>query len=128
MFKTEHPLHSGLQDMAAKKKKHYIDNKEFENLIILYKTDNTKETEDRLFEIFDLLIVNVYQTFKFEVNIDDAKQECFVLLLRTLKNFIPVKGKAFNYFTTVILNNLKLIYTKNSKYYSKLEPLDFKDD
>ncbi len=111
----------------VKKKKHYIDNNEFESLIVLFKTENTKETEDRLFEIFDLLIVNVHQTFKFDINIDDAKQECFLLLLKTLKNFIPVKGKAFNYFTTVILNNLKLIYTKNAKYYAKLEPLDFKD-
>ena len=59
-------------------------------------------------------------SFKFKVEYDDAKQDCFVLALKVLKNFTPDKGSAFNYFTTVIVNNLKLIYTKNKKYVEKL--------
>ena len=59
-------------------------------------------------------------SFKFKVDFDDAKQECFMLVFKTLKNFKPKNGSAFNYFTTVIVNNLKLLYTKNKKYQKKL--------
>jgi len=38
-------------------------------------------------------------------------------------------GNAFNYFTTIILNNLKLLYTKKKKYAEKIEAYtDMKKD
>ena len=58
---------------------------------------------------------------EFKVDFDDAKQECFMLSIKVLKNFTREKGSAFNYFTTVIVNNLKLIYTKNKKYQEKMQ-------
>ena len=70
--------------------------------------------------LFDLLITNIIESFKFNIDKDDAKQECFLLILKTLKNFKPSKGSAFNYFTTVIVNNMKLLYRKNKKYEKKL--------
>ena len=100
--------------------KHYINNKEFEKLIILYKQD-PKEHEDELFGMFDMLISNIITGFSFKVDEDDAKQECFLLILKTVKNFNPEMGNAFNYFTTIILNNLKLMYTKNKKYAEKID-------
>ena len=100
--------------------KHYINNKEFEKLIILYKK-NPKEHEDELFGMFDMLISNIITGFSFKLDEDDAKQECFLLILKTLKNFNPEMGNAFNYFTTIILNNLKLMYTKNKKYAEKID-------
>ena len=102
------------------KKNYYIDNKRFEELIPLYLKDN-KQYETELISLFDLLITNILESFKFKIDKDDAKQECFLLVLKTLKNFNPSRGSAFNYFTTVIVNNLKLIYTKNKKYEKKLE-------
>tara|TARA_R110000744_G_scaffold59354_6_gene123506 strand:- start:732 stop:1079 length:348 start_codon:yes stop_codon:yes gene_type:complete len=101
-------------------KKHYINNDEFEDLIRLYKKDPMLY-EDPLFQMFDTLISNIITGFSFNVDEDDAKQECFLLILKTLKNFNPEMGNAFNYFTTIILNNLKLLYTKNKKYVEKLE-------
>ena len=108
--------------------KHYIDNENFEKIIKLYKTEpNTYE--DELFSIFDLLISNIITGFSFKVDEDDAKQECFLLILKTLKNFDPQRGNAFNYFTTIIINNLKLLYTKNKKYLEKIETYtDLKKD
>ena len=50
-----------------------------------------------------------------------GKQECFALVLKTVRNFKPKKGSAFNYFTTVIINNLKLLYTREKKYNKKIE-------
>ena len=102
------------------KKKNYIDNKRFEEVISLYKED-PKNHEEELIKLFDLLISNIIEGFKFAVDKEDAKQDCFFLIIKTLKNFRGEKGSAFNYFTTVIVNNLKLIYTKNKKYKERLE-------
>jgi len=81
--------------------KHYINNDKFEELIRLYKLD-PKEHENELFEMFDLLITNILTGFSFNLDEDDAKQECFLLILKTLKNF-------------------KLLYTKNKKYIEKID-------
>ena len=98
---------------------HYINNKEFEETIKLYLKDSPTY-EDKLMEMFDLLITNIIESFKFTIDKEDAKQECFLLVLKTLKNFKPTKGIAFNYFTTVIVNNLKLLYTKDKRYKTKI--------
>ena len=105
---------------VRKKKKHYINNKEFEETIYNY-LENPEEYEEILIKQLDLLISSILISFKFKVDYDDAKQECFVLSLKVLKNFSREKGSAFNYFTTVIVNNLKLIYTKNKKYQEKIQ-------
>ena len=102
------------------KKKNYIDNKRFEEVILLYKED-PKNHEEELISLFDILISNIIEGFKFSVDKEDSKQDCFFLIIKTLKNFRGDRGTAFNYFTTVIVNNLKLIYTKNKKYRERLD-------
>jgi DNA-directed RNA polymerase specialized sigma24 family protein len=104
----------------VKNKNHYLNNKRFEEVILGY-LQEPKEYEDELVSLLDILITNILISFKFKVDFDDAKQECFVLVFKTLKNFKPRSGSAFNYFTTVIVNNLKLLYTKNKKYQKKLQ-------
>ena len=98
----------------------YIDNKEFEKLIRLYAED-PKKYEDELMPMFDKLIETIMLSFKFNVDQEDSKQECFLLILKTLKNFNPKQGSAFNYFTTIIVNNLKLVYSKNKKYQDQIK-------
>ena len=98
----------------------YIDNKKFESLIHKFKSGDRGQ-EDELFAMFDTLIERLMLSFKFNVDYDEAKQECFLLILKVLKNFNKESGQAFNYFTTVILNNLRLLYSKNKKYNEKLE-------
>lgn len=99
---------------------YYIDNKRFEELIQEFKL-NIRTNEDELFNMFDTLINRLMLSFKFNVDHEEAKQECFLLILKVLKNFNRESGQAFNYFTTVILNNLRLLYSKNKKYNEKLE-------
>ena len=101
-------------------KNQYIDNERFEEIILLYKED-PETHQDQLVSLFDVLIQNIIDGFNFKVDPDDAKQECFALVLKTVKNFKPKKGSAFNYFTTVIINNLKLLYTREKKYNKKIE-------
>ena len=101
-------------------KNQYIDNERFEEIILLYKED-PETYQDQLVSLFDVLIQNIIDGFNFKVDPDDAKQECFALVLKTVRNFKPKKGSAFNYFTTVIINNLKLRYTREKKYNKKIE-------
>lgn len=102
-----------------KKKGHYIDNDNLEAIILLYQSDPKKYEED-LISIFGLLIKNIIESFKFQVDPNDAKQECFALILKTVPKFDSAKGKAFNYFTTIILNHLKLMFRKEKKYQEKI--------
>ena len=99
---------------------YYIDNKRFEELIIQFKRED-RTNEDELFGMFDMLIDRLMMSFKFNVDFEEAKQECFLLILKVLKNFNKESGQAFNYFTTVILNNLRLLYSKRKKYNEKME-------
>jgi len=100
---------------------HYIDNTKFETLIHQY-ISGERENEEELFKMFDLLIDKLISSFRFyDLDQEEAKQECFLLILKVLKNFNRDSGQAFNYFTTVILNNLRLLYSKNKKYRQKLE-------
>jgi DNA-directed RNA polymerase specialized sigma subunit len=105
--------------MVKKKKANYIDNKKFEEVIANYQQDPA-EHETEMIEMFDLLITSIIHSFRFKVDHDDAKQECFLLILKNVNKFDSSKGKAFNYFTTTILNHLKLQYTKNKRYVTKL--------
>ena len=98
----------------------YIDNKKFELLIQQYIIEQ-EQVKDELFIMFDTLIENIIDGFGFRLDKDEAKQECFLLILKTLKNFKRENGAAFNYFTTIILNNLRLMYTKNKRYNEKIE-------
>lgn len=98
----------------------YIDNKRFEELITQYCNDKEQDCTE-LMMLFDTLVSNIIDAFHFKCEKEDAKQECFLLILRTLKNFKPENGSAFNYFTTVIMNNLRLITTKIKKHKLKLE-------
>ena len=97
-----------------------IDNKRFEELIQEFKAGD-RSNENELFEMVDTLVSMLMLSFKFNVDHEEAKQECFLLILKVLYNFNRESGQAFNYFTTVILNNLRLIYSKNKKYNEKLE-------
>lgn len=98
----------------------YIDNVKFEELIQEFKGGD-RSHENELFEMFDVLIGRLMLSFRFNVDHEEAKQECFLLIIKVLNNFNRESGQAFNYFTTVILNNLRLIYSKNKKYNEKLE-------
>lgn len=107
--------------MAKKRAKaHYLNNKEFEKTIQNYLME-PEQYESELVQKLDILITNILHTFKFSVDPDDAKQECFMLAFKVLKNFNPKSGSAFNYFTTVFVNNLKLMYTKNKRYMEKIQ-------
>lgn len=101
---------------------HYLDNTRLEELIELYQEDPDKHGNE-LCEMLDLLIINIYKTWKFTIDIDDAKQDCFIAVFNAIQrgNFKSSKSTAFNYFTSVISNELKTQYKKNKRYYEKID-------
>jgi len=101
---------------------HYLNNDEFEDLIDKYREDPDKYGDD-LANMLDTLIVVIYKTWKFTIDLDDAKQDCFIAVFNTIKkgNFKKSKSSAFNYFTSVISNELKTRYKKNKRYYEKID-------
>lgn len=106
------------------KSKHYLDNHRFEEVIKLYiaeKNSQPNKYEAELIELLDILINTILDSFKFKLDRDDAMQDCYLLIFKKLRNFNEDNGSAFNYFTTVILNNLRLHYTKNKKYQEKID-------
>ena len=99
----------------------YLNNERFEKVIASYKT-HPATWEDELIENFELLIKNIFDGFKFQgVEFDDVKQDCFLLIFVKIKNFSPDKGTAFNFFTTVILNNIRLMYSKEKRQKEKVQ-------
>ena len=99
----------------------YLNNERFEKVIAGYKA-HPSIWEEELIENFDLLIKNIFDGFKFQgVEFDDVRQDCFLLIFSKLINFSPDKGTAFNFFTTVILNNIRLLYTKEKKQKEKIQ-------
>lgn len=98
----------------------YIDNNKFEALALEYISGDLSR-QDELFNLIHLLINRIMMGYNFKIEKEDAVQECFLLIIKVLKNFHPSKGKFFNYCTTVILNNLRLLFTKTKKYNSKKE-------
>ena len=99
----------------------YINNERFEQLILSATTYSLSCVEDELITQFDLLVDKILDSYNFAIDRDDAKQDCLLLILKVLKNFDTSKGKAFNYFTTIIINNLNLIFTKEKTYQEKLK-------
>jgi len=99
----------------------YLNNERFEKVIAGYKT-HPSIWEEELIENFDLLIKNIFDGFKFQgVEFDDVRQDCFLLIFSKMMNFSPNKGTAFNFFTTVILNNIRLLYSKEKKQKEKVQ-------
>lgn len=99
----------------------YINNDRFEKVIAGYKS-HPDTWEQELLENFDLLIKNIFDGFKFTgVEFDDVRQDCFLLIFVKIKNFSPEKGTAFNFFTTVILNNIRLLYSKEKRQKEKVQ-------
>ena len=66
---------------------YYIDNKRFEELIQEFKAGD-RSNENELFEMFDTLVSRLMLSFKFNVDHEEAKQECFLLILKVL--YIPL--------------------------------------
>ena len=90
----------------------YINNRDFESLIRAHLED--PEDEDIKQEItlcFYLLSDTILRAFNFKlIDKEDALQEGVLACLSKVERFNPDRGKAFNWFTTIILNHYRQLY------------------
>ena len=64
-----------------------------------------------------ILAQNVVGYTKFSlIDADDAIQESVMVCFDKIDRFVPSKGKAFNYMTTVIFNSLRQLYRSAKNY------------
>lgn len=98
----------------------YLNNEEFEKTLENY-LKNPDEHEEKLFQMFDLLINRILDGYFYNGDREDAQQECFLLVIKRLKKFNTDRGSAFNFFTTIIINHLRHLYSKDRRYSEKID-------
>lgn len=78
-------------------------------------------SKSELARAFYLLSENIVRYAKFElIDPDDAVQEGVMICFEKIDRFNSNKGKAFNYLTTCILNNMRQLY-RTSRNYNELK-------
>jgi len=115
----------------------YLNNRMFEDFISEFKKYNKirkkkpkefNKAEGQLTEAFYILSDNIIRAFKFQlIDKDDMMQEGAVICFEKLNCFNPdfvtesgQRSKAFNYFTTCILNHYRQLY-RTAKQYKQLK-------
>jgi DNA-directed RNA polymerase specialized sigma24 family protein len=77
------------------------------------------EIQCYLAQEFYLLSENIVRYAKFAIDPDDAVQECVCVCFEKIDRFDPLKGKAFNYLTTCLMNSLRQHY-RTARNYNEL--------
>jgi len=90
----------------------YINNRDFEVLIRSYLEEPDDEDVKREITLcFYLLSDTILRAFNFKlIDKEDALQEGVLACLSKVERFDPDRGKAFNWFTTIILNHYRQLY------------------
>lgn len=83
--------------------------------------NNFSEAENLLTKAFYTLAENLVRFAKFNlIDEDDTLQEGVVICFEKIDRFDTRKGKAFNYFTTCVLNHMRQLY-RSARNYSELK-------
>lgn len=79
------------------------------------------DSQGQLALAFFTLSENIIRYRKFHfVDVDDAIQEFVMICFEKIDRFDPIKGKAFNYMTTCILNHYRQLY-RTARNYNELK-------
>jgi DNA-directed RNA polymerase specialized sigma24 family protein len=108
----------------------YLKNSEFEAIIKRFraatrtrkkKKKEFEEAKANLAKAFFLLSERLFKGFKFQlIDVDDALQEGVMIGFEKLHHFDSSKGKAFSFFTQIILNHFKQLF-RGAKGYNELK-------
>lgn len=90
----------------------YINNKDFEKLIqALLNSPDDDDIKEEVTICFYVLSENIIRAFNFKlIDKEDALQEGVLACFSKIHRFNPTRGKAFNWFTTIILNHYRQLY------------------
>lgn len=115
-----------LNDLEDGKKRGNLNNEICLRLVSvnnLYKesSKNYTESQEQLAYAFLTLSENIVNYAKFNlIDADDAVQEGVVICFEKIERFDPTRGRAFNYFTTCVLNCLRQHY-RTARNYTELK-------
>lgn len=118
----------------------YLNNNKFTAAIIAYRSAVEADAERRLrrkncpelpaltvakaelWGMINLLCDRLWQAKRtYRLDRDDAVQDAMIHAIEKLPNFDPAKGKAFVWFTTVILNFYRAEFNRRKDYQLRLE-------
>jgi len=88
-----------------------------DELTSLYLSTKDKRVFNKLCDLLTLMATKLVDWVKIKhIEREDAIQECLIVALEKIERFDSSRGKAFNFFTTIMLNNLRSVYRKNKRY------------
>lgn len=94
----------GVKSYIKKGHKHYIDRIELKNEAM--KSIELGYRTKRLDELFILLSERTFRTIKYRYKDSDQQYDCYMFGLMSLfdnwRNFNPMRGCAFNYYTEIV--------------------------
>lgn len=88
----------------------YIDAKRFEELIALHKKKSKKKNDDELVGMFYLLATRIIKKWRFKCDREELIQCSVIVCWNKIEKFDASRGGAFNFFTTIILNEMRHLY------------------
>lgn len=95
----------------------YLNNKTFTDTILLYRLE-PEQHKDELAEMLTLLASKLVRRYRFALCApEDCIQECVLTCFAKVHRFdVSVGSKAFNFFTTVMLNHMRQMYRTEQNY------------
>jgi glutamate racemase len=102
-----------------KKKNNIPTCKDLQEATVDFQNNRTTKNAERLCEMFKVLVETILKYFGDKIDLGDRKQvtvECMATCFTKLRRYNPQKGKAFNFFTTIILSHMRQIYRTRRAY------------
>jgi len=107
----------------------YLNNEYFTELLVEYKKTNDRKTYNEIGKSFMLIATRLLNKWNFTSYTFDRKEEMISLALyymsKYMKNFDPLKGQAFAYFTQTATNAFKQYIIDRKKYDSVFKTSQF---
>lgn len=97
---------------------YWLNNRPLEKIIANHKLNDNES--HYLAKHFYKLAERVCNYFPQVGDRDDAIQECMMVAWQKMNRYDPQKGKAVNFFTTIMLGHLRQIY-RSAKNYEELK-------
>lgn len=97
-------------------KNHYLSNNVLTDGIVRWQQEQTPAHQAELEMYFDVLASAIVKYTRFKnigLTRDEQIKELVQISFAKVNRFNPCKGKAFNYFTTVMINQLRQLYRKH---------------
>jgi DNA-directed RNA polymerase specialized sigma24 family protein len=97
----------------------YLNNDYLTGVLLKFRSDpKNRDVANELANCFYQIADGLLNKYRFDgINDDDARQEAVATCWLKVNNFNIGKGRAFNFYTTVILNTWRQMWRTNQNYH-----------